>query len=129
MPVYAKAPVDVYGDDGERYITAGRRYEVTPVDEQVFKIRDDDGDLLFCLWRGCAHIDYGDWQRVEVPDVRLTNMSDMELADFALANGLDGGVSEEIADRFLSHFAKTTNGPRDFRGYFTNKENPNHASA
>lgn len=124
MAIYAISPVSV-GD-----VTAGKKYPVSEWGAHAFHISDDAGDQIFCLWEGCAFIGDRDWQRVEEPDAPAANfhsMADHELADWAVANGLSGGCAEEIAGRFVTENIKTTTGSRDFRDYFTNKENPNHA--
>lgn len=47
-------------------ITPGKKYETSEgASPRSFTIRSDTGGKLFCLWRGCAHLDGGSWQRVE----------------------------------------------------------------
>ena len=57
--VYAIAP-----EGCPEYLTAGKAYEVieAPGSSRGFEVVDDDGDRIFCLWEGCAHVK-GDWQR------------------------------------------------------------------
>lgn len=131
MTVYAISPIDVADGSRGQYITAGKAYPVYEDTGIGFQIEgDDDGRPVYCLWKGCAHLGYRDWQRVEEPDAPAADfrsMSDRELADWAVGNGLADGCAEEIAGRFVTENIKTTTGSRDFRDYFTNKENPNHA--
>ena len=48
------------------YLTAGKQYEVLPTsDNTAFLIVGDAGFKSYCLWEGCAHLDGGNWQRVE----------------------------------------------------------------
>lgn len=130
MAIYAIPSRDAVAD-GVRYFTAGKKYPAYGAGGYLgFMAVDDFGDGRYCLWECCAHLDGGSWQRVEEPDAPAADfrsMSDYELADWAVANGLAGGCAEEIAGRFVTENIKTTTGSRDFRDYFTHKENPNHA--
>lgn len=57
--------------DGDRtvdYITPEKMYEVSHDDGKIFHAINDDGVDMFCVWEGCAHLDNGDWTRVEIPD-------------------------------------------------------------
>lgn len=47
------------------YIIAGKQYEVSEEFEGGFHIYAEKGRKPFCLWRGCAHLEGGDWRRVE----------------------------------------------------------------
>lgn len=47
------------------YITHGREYPLLEEGPASFHIKDDDGDTILCLWRGCAHLVGGNWTRVE----------------------------------------------------------------
>jgi len=60
--VYAVAP-----EGCEPYLTPGKMYETLNVDDDGFDVIDDDGDVLYCLWKGCAHAN-GDWGRLEIPE-------------------------------------------------------------
>lgn len=130
MAIYAIPSRDAVDELG-RYFIGGKKYPVLRGEDQHgFYAVDEYGGTLCCLWEDCAHLDGGNWQRVEEPDAPAADfrsMSDHELADWAVANGLAGGCAEEIAGRFATENIKTTTGSRDFRDYFTHKENPNHA--
>ena len=58
-PMYAIAPINADG------ITKGKKYAISKENEISFSIRDDAGDELFCLKKGCAHLDGGNWQLTE----------------------------------------------------------------
>lgn len=72
MTVYA-----VYEGNAERlnewsdYLTAGKRYEASDIDEYGFALTDDVSDRLYCLWSRCNHLpphnedDKRNWTRVE----------------------------------------------------------------
>ena len=62
MTIYAIAPRAI--PDGVDYLTPGQRYSVFNEDDSSFDIKCDDDDTLFCLKKGCAHIQ-GDWTIVD----------------------------------------------------------------
>ena len=47
------------------YIIAGKQYEVSAEFEGRFHIYAEKGLKPLCLWHGCAHLEGGDWRRVE----------------------------------------------------------------
>lgn len=51
------------------YLTAGKRYEV--LDEEgngLFRAYSDSGYYGLYLWKGCAHLEGGNWTREEVEE-------------------------------------------------------------
>lgn len=65
MTIYAIPPEGCLS-----HLTAGNRYEVLQESVSSFFIHDDEGYYIHCLWKGCPHLNGGDWQRVEEPDDR-----------------------------------------------------------
>ncbi len=57
---YAIAPKRRY----ESYITPGKKYEITSIESTMFTIIDDDGSILYCLEKGCPHLDEHNWKLV-----------------------------------------------------------------
>lgn len=47
------------------YFIAGKEYPVFDDHIGSFRVADEDGESLLCLWEGCAHLEGGDWTRVE----------------------------------------------------------------
>ena len=48
------------------YIIAGKRYEAKDQPEPgLFTIKDENNGTRSCLWEGCAHLEFGNWRRVE----------------------------------------------------------------
>ena len=47
----------------EDYLTTGKKYEVFNyrVSKERFNIIDDKGDTLFCIPKGCCHLNRKDW--------------------------------------------------------------------
>lgn len=49
----------------EDYLTEGKEYKVTKQDKDKvnpgFNIVDDEGSSIFCVLKGCAHINGGNW--------------------------------------------------------------------
>jgi len=53
-------------EDERPYLIAGKRYPVLKDDGILFETKPDHGNpTISCLWTGCAHIDGGDWTRVD----------------------------------------------------------------
>lgn len=44
----------------KEYLTEGKEYEVINIDGSLFTIRTEYG-ILICLFKGCSHLDGGDW--------------------------------------------------------------------
>lgn len=60
--VYAVAPAK----GAHSYITAGKRYEARDMIGGVgFKFWADNGSSCVGLWQDCAHLNGGNWTRVE----------------------------------------------------------------
>ena len=83
------------------YITDGNAYEVLDDDGDSFTIIGDDGNLFGCLWKSCAHVNFGDWQltyrdyetaespqQTQIGGNHYTDMAIQPLT-FAMANKLD----------------------------------------
>lgn len=52
--------------DHASYLTAGKKYKVDPKTDGAFEITHDEGRVIYCLWKGCAHLpDVGDWTRID----------------------------------------------------------------
>lgn len=61
MAIYAKTHSE--GVD----ITPGKNYKVTHEGVNgIFRIKDDAGFEITCLWDDCAHLGGGSWEKVEV---------------------------------------------------------------
>ena len=61
--ISAIAPITTYGGDikkGKAYKVINKFYREDGV--EVFSIRDDSGEILNCLWEGCAHIGFRNWK-------------------------------------------------------------------
>ncbi len=58
------------------YLTADKRYAVREDDGNSFRITDDEGEPLFCLWQQCAHLDEGCWSRIETASKSRTRAAD-----------------------------------------------------
>ena len=57
----------------ESYITRGKKYPVTEVSEdstrnhgRSFYLINDSGNTSYCLELGCAHLNGGSWELVEI---------------------------------------------------------------
>lgn len=85
--VYAVAEkVPAYVD----YLTAGKLYEVSDADDNRFNLQTDEGGLNFCLWTKCAHLNGGNWTRLELPDVDPRDVAELiEAARGALGRVTD----------------------------------------
>lgn len=59
--IFKKGSIVIAPDDCHEYLTAGKEYAVVESGGGNFTIIDDDGDELYCLLEGCAHIEYNDW--------------------------------------------------------------------
>jgi hypothetical protein len=82
MKTYAipeKVPDDI------DYLTAGKRYEVTEILGGLFAITDDDGDRIDCQWEGSAHLNGGNWTRVD--DAWHRPLDQDEATDRAIMHG------------------------------------------
>lgn len=65
MTLYARCPRDVDLNHAP-YLTPGKEYLVGSPDEfGGFHIINDLGLENFCIWKNCAHLDGGNWERVE----------------------------------------------------------------
>lgn len=47
------------------YLTQGKEY-IGKISEETenytyFSIKDDDGDLIYCITKGCSHLKFQDW--------------------------------------------------------------------
>ena len=47
------------------YIEAGRMYPVISERGSSFHIKMPEGRSMLCLWNGCAHLEGGNWIRIE----------------------------------------------------------------
>lgn len=43
------------------YLTSGKTYPLEPDDCYSFKLIDDTGGYIYCLYKGCAHLNGQDW--------------------------------------------------------------------
>lgn len=62
-PVYAVA--DVVPEGSADFLTAGKQYKTISDSECGFWVVADDGEEHCFLWNGCAHLDGGNWRRIE----------------------------------------------------------------
>lgn len=52
----------VYG-----YLTANKKYNIIEEDYfGGFRIKSDTGQLIYCLFKGCSHLEYNDWTITEI---------------------------------------------------------------
>lgn len=86
--------------EGERtrdYITPGKKYEVFTSNISDFRIIDEDGERINCLWNCCPHINGGNWTRIEedgeAPQTEQKTLRD----EFAMA-ALTGVLASESRD-------------------------------
>lgn len=59
-----------YAKEMQHYLTLGKVYAATrepTCPGQMFNILSDIGEPLVCLFGGCAHLGFGDWEIVEDP--------------------------------------------------------------
>lgn len=57
-----------FDGEGPAYLTAGKPYRLTEDSAGTgFHVTDDDGDEIYCLMENCAHLNGGDWHKVEAP--------------------------------------------------------------
>lgn len=57
------AVADTVPEERSHFI-AGKPYEVTNDNGRMFNITSETGNMAFCLWGGCAHLDGENWRRV-----------------------------------------------------------------
>lgn len=48
------------------YLTTGKYYKVTEDSGELFRITDNEGEPIYCLWVGCPHLEGGNWRKVVV---------------------------------------------------------------
>ena len=78
MEIYAMTDYD-----GCDYITAGRFYKTIPGQSKYsFKITDDEGGNMYCLWDKCAHLKNGSWQRIEVGTLAELGVKPGDVVEF-----------------------------------------------
>jgi len=51
------------------YLTPGKEYPIIEIDESVFNIVSDEGDIVICRFKGCHHLNGGDWIITEYKEV------------------------------------------------------------
>ena len=56
LPKYVICP-----EGCKRYLTPGKKYKTKNIKNGSFETRDDEGDLLYCKLKGCAHLNGEDW--------------------------------------------------------------------
>lgn len=79
-----------------KYLTAGKGYEVLREHGEIgFEIIDDTGNARICLWKGCAHLDDGDWTRVTEWQGDLT-AEEQSMIDLAWDRHVAAGPQCEI---------------------------------
>jgi len=44
-----------------KYFTQGKEYEVSNIYEDMFTVKNDTGNILRCLFKGCGHLNGRDW--------------------------------------------------------------------
>jgi hypothetical protein len=60
MKKYVESPIDVH--DLETSLTKGKKYETSQGNTYMtFRINDDRGNELYCLYTGCAHLNLLNW--------------------------------------------------------------------
>lgn len=66
MKKYVESPIDIEDYDGIQYITKGKQYETSQgYSELSFRIKDDVGDEIYCLYNGCDHLNGRSWIKVK----------------------------------------------------------------
>lgn len=58
------AVADVIDPEYCNYFTPGKPYPILDEYGVMFRIMDDTGTKLLCLWKNCEHIE-GNWRREE----------------------------------------------------------------
>ena len=48
-------------EECEIYLTPGRKYKIINGYTFAFEIVSDNGNTIYCLYEGCAHLFGGDW--------------------------------------------------------------------
>lgn len=93
--------------DGRDYITPGKAYLV----ERLWgfgggqpSLKLDGGEVRDCLWRGCAFLDGGDWERIEIDEpeyvgsrFQLLTVRELEADLASLEVALQAKRAEEAA--------------------------------
>jgi len=60
MKKYVESPINV--DDVQTLLTKGKKYETSEGKTELsFRINDDRGNELYCLYAGCAHLNLSNW--------------------------------------------------------------------
>jgi hypothetical protein len=54
--------------DGSEYLTRGKRYRVSVDHGGQFETVSDEGELVYAAWKGCPHLNGGNWTRHTSPD-------------------------------------------------------------
>lgn len=66
MKKYVESPIDIEDYDGIQYITKGKQYETLEGSSELsFRIKDDAGDEIYCLYNGCDHLNGDNWIKVK----------------------------------------------------------------
>jgi len=62
MKKYVESPIDKLDEQGLKYLTKGKKYEISErTPNKSFEIKDDSGKKLFCLYTRCAHLNDLNW--------------------------------------------------------------------
>ncbi|QHJ84508.1 MAG: hypothetical protein [Caudoviricetes sp.] len=77
--------------------TAGKEYMVVEQHEnELFRIKDDFGDLRSCLFKGCAHIGFNNWiivdEKESLPASEQIKTGTMSLRDHFAGLAMQGCV-------------------------------------
>jgi hypothetical protein len=54
--------------EGSEYLTRGKRYRVSVDHGGQFETVSDEGELVYAAWKGCPHLNGGNWTRHTSPD-------------------------------------------------------------
>lgn len=66
MKNYVESPISIEDDFGIQYITKGKQYETSEGRSELsFRIKDDSGYEIYCLYNGCSHLNGNRWIKVK----------------------------------------------------------------
>lgn len=57
---------------GDHHLTKGKSYDVVSDEGEAFRIVNDHGNEIYCLYKGCAHLGGADW--IAGPELRNDQM-------------------------------------------------------
>ena len=86
MPDELKVGDWVVADDvnGASWLTSGKPYQVFYVDGELFRVIDDDGDEIVCLFQECPHLNGGNWRKATPADFAIVSHTQVSTPTISL---------------------------------------------